>query len=231
MFFRKQQIESTEPKFKTEKELIFHIIDNFTPKELYLNSFYEENALPEWKVKYDYVTKWYSGSYCSSDERLLKWIANNSEDEEILLALYASKKVPLMKENEKDGKYYILWWTKNVNLPDSIIVSLFHRIAKHNKEPRILSLQAIRDMQKIEYKYISDTTKDLIADHIVKEEQRIREEKEGNAKESLSELINIVGKIKGGISGKSVDELITSDDDVEILNLLIGFMDKNKSTD
>ena len=32
-------------------------------------------------------------------------------------------------------------------------------------------------------------------------------------------------------SGKSVDELITSDDDVEILNLLIGFMDKNKSTD
>ena len=86
-------------------------------------------------------------------------------------------------------------------------------------------------MQKIEYKYISDTTKELIADHIVKEEQRIREEKEANAKESLSELINVVGKIKGGISGKSVDELITSDDDVEILNLLIGFMDKNKSTD
>ena len=55
--------------------------------------------------------------------------------------------------------------------------------------------------------------------------------KEANAKESLSELINVVGKIKGGISGKSVDELITSDDDVEILNLLIGFMDKNKSTD
>ena len=231
MFFRNQQTESTEPKFKTEKQLISHIIHNFTKIKTYSNSFYEENALPEWKEKYDYVDKWSSGSYCSSDQRLLRWLANNSEDEEILLALYASKKVPLMNENEKNGKYYILWWTKNVNLPDSIIVSLFHKIAKYNKEPRVLSLKAIRDMQKIEYKYISDTTKELIADHIVKEEQRIREEKEANAKESLSELINVVGKIKGGINGKSVDELITSDDDVEILNLLIGFMDKNKATD
>ena len=64
MFFRKQQTESTEPKFKTEKQLISHIIHNFTKIKTYSNSFYEENALPEWKEKYDYVDKWSSGSYC-----------------------------------------------------------------------------------------------------------------------------------------------------------------------
>jgi hypothetical protein len=230
MFFRKQQTESTEPKFKTERQLIFHIIHNFTKIDTYLNLFYKENALPEWKEKYEYVNSWNSkSSYYYTDQRLLRWLADNSEDEEILLALYASNKVPLMEENKKDGIYYFKWWTDNVNLPDSIIVGLFNAIAKYNKNPRVDSLQAIRNMQKIEYKNISDTTKDLIADHIVKEEQRIREDKEAYAKERLSELINVVGKIKGGIGGKTVDELITSDDDVEILNLLIGIVDNNKT--
>ena len=135
--------------FDTEKELILYVIENCDKS---YSKIYKKYAKREWKSNPKYHTA-RSPEY-TYDSWIMEWFSNNSDDLEIIEALW------------KKYKYGNTCWTrpifeipfvKNVNLTDDLIRSVYSYYSPMNTR--------IWEMQKVEYKNISKETKELIDNH------------------------------------------------------------------
>jgi len=200
--------------FDTEKELILYVIENCD--ESY-SDIYKKYAKREWKSNPKYHTG-YSPEYLY-DSWIMEWFSNNSDDLEIIEALW------------KKYKYGNTCWTrpifeipfvKNVNLTDDLIRSVYSFYSPRNTR--------IREMQKVEYKNISKETKELIDNHYSSLQKKERKKKEDKTKKKLTAFLTTAAATKSVLTGNSIDDVveqtITSDVDDAVLDYMNTLFDK-----
>jgi len=200
--------------FDTEKELILYVIENCD--ESY-SDIYKKYAKREWKSNPKYHTG-YSPEY-TYDSWIMEWFSNNSDDQEIIEALW------------KKYKYGNTCWTrpifeipfvKNVNLTDDLIRSVYSFYSPRNTR--------IREMQKVEYKNISKETKELIDNHYSSLQKKERKKKEDKTKKKLTAFLTTAAATKSVLTGNSIDDVveqtITSDVDDAVLDYMNKLFDK-----
>ena len=201
--------------FETEKELILYVIENCDKS---YSEIYKKYAKREWKSN----PKYHRGSCYPEytyDAWIMEWFSNNSDDLEIIEALW------------KKYKYGNTCWTKaqfelpfvkNVNLTDDLIRSVYSYYLPMNR--------AIQEMQKVEYKYISKETKELIDNHCLVAKQKKRKEKEDKTKQKLTAFLTTAAATKSVLTGNSIDNVveqtITSDVDDAVLDYMNKLFDK-----
>ena len=200
--------------FDTEKELILYVIENCD--ESY-SDIYKKYAKREWKSNPKYHMG-YSPEY-TYDSWIMEWFSNNSDDQEIIEALW------------KKYKYGNTCWTrpifeipfvKNVNLTDDLIRSVYSFYSPRNTR--------IREMQKVEYKNISKETKELIDNHYSDLQKKARKKKEDKTKKKLTAFLTTAAATKSVLTGNSIDDVveqtITSDVDDAVLDYMNTLFDK-----
>tara|TARA_B100000035_G_scaffold50371_1_gene38948 strand:- start:189 stop:827 length:639 start_codon:yes stop_codon:yes gene_type:complete len=201
--------------FETEKELILYVIENCDKS---YSEIYKKYAKREWKSN----PKYHRGSCYPEytyDAWIMEWFSNNSDDLEIIEALW------------KKYKYGNTCWTKaqfelpfvkNVNLTDDLIRSVYSYYLPMNR--------AIQEMQKVEYKYISKETKELIDNYCLFVEQKKRKKKEDRTKKKLTAFLTTAAATKSVLTGNSIDNVveqtITSDVDDAVLDYMNKLFDK-----
>jgi len=200
--------------FDTEKELILYVIENCDKS---YSKIYKKYAKREWKSNPKYHTG-YSPEYLY-DSWIMEWFSNNSDDQEIIEALW------------KKYKYGNTCWTrpifeipfvKNVNLTDDLIRSVYSFYSPRNTR--------IREMQKVEYKNISKETKELIDNHYSSLQKKERKKKEDKTKKKLTAFLTTAAATKSVLTGNSIDDVveqtITSDVDDAVLDYMNTLFDK-----
>jgi len=205
--------------FKTEKELILHVIDKFDTNCHSESEIYHKYASREWRNNSQYFSLEYSRgvSVRSWDSSKLKYLVDYCDDVDILRAVFESGKI-------KDEFYPRIksYFITNVNLPDDIIVKLCE---KHIWNERVL-----KGMQRVEYKYITEETKAKIAAAIVEYKERARKKKEDKTKKKLTAFLTTAAATKSILTGNSIDDVveqtITSDVDDAVLDYMNKLFDK-----
>ena len=206
-------------QWSTEKELILYMIDKSYGFGAYSDNseIYKESAPEEWRnnSKYFDIPHSKSISFRGWDCIKLEYLADHCDDEDILRALFESGKV-------KDESFLDRRFIGNVNLPDDIIIGLCE---KHFWNEFIL-----KQMQKVEYKHITEETKAKIAATIVERKEKIREEKEDETKKKLTAFLTTAAATKSVLTGNSIDDVveqtITSDIDDTVLDYMNTLFDK-----
>ena len=201
--------------FDTEKELILYVIEN---SDKSYSQIYKKYAKREWKSNPEYCRDTGNPEY-KYDDWLMEFLSNNSDDQEIIEALW------------KKHKYGNTCWTrpifeipfvKNVNLTDDLIRSVYSFYSPRNTR--------IREMQKVEYKNISKETKELIDNHYSSLQKKERKKKEDKTKKKLTAFLTTAAATKSVLTGNSIDDVveqtITSDVDDAVLDYMNTLFDK-----
>jgi len=210
-----QSSVSKEKPWSTEKELILHMIDeSYGFGSLNNSEIYHENALEEWKNNSKYFDTEYSMgiSYRSWDSAKLEYLAEHCDDEDILRAVFESDKIVEISKP----------FVKNVNLPDDVIIGLCEKYSWNE--------DILKQMQRVEYKYITEETKAKIAATIVKLKEKMRKGKEDRTKQKLTAFLTTAAATKSVLTGNSIDDVveqtITSDVDDVVLDYMNKLFDK-----
>jgi len=197
--------------FKTEKELILHIIDRYSSESL--TQAYDMFARKEWKEKYykncrkHQVYAW--------DSWLMGYLAQTSDDEDIIRALFGIRRSEILS----DSCY--LPMLVNKNIPDDIFDScLFY----HSDD-----IKQLKRMLRVEYKINGEKRNRMInsvIEHLISVERKKEEDK---TKNKLRAFLITAAATKSVLTGKSIDdvveETITEDTDEQVLdymNKLLG---------
>ncbi len=204
--------------FKTEKELILHIIDRY--KDESLTQEYDKVARKEWKEKYYengiphqvyQVYRW--------DSWLMSHLAQTSDDEDIIRALYTIRKSNLLS----DSCY--LPMSVNKNLPDDIFDSCL--IWNSN------DIKQLTCMSKVEYKINGEKRNSIINNHINGLIAIKRKKKEDKIKNKLSAFLITAAATKSVLTGNSVGDVveatITEDTDEQVLDCMDKLFGEVKS--
>ena len=205
--------------FETEKEFILYVIDKSyeCPHEGEYSEIYDRYAPREWRNDSKYFSLEYSRgiSFRAWDSAKLKYLADHCDDADILRAVFESDKA----KHKYDSLAYFI---RNVNLPDDIIIRLCE---KHCWNEFIL-----KQMQKVEYKYITEETKAMIAATIVELKEKKRKKKEDETKKKLTAFLTTAAATKSVLTGNSIDDVveqtITSDIDDTVLDYMNTLFDK-----
>ena len=216
--------KTPNPKyFETEKELILYMIDKSYGFDTYdcHSEIYDKYASNGWKYNSKYFSIPYSTgvSFRSWDSSKLKYLADHCDDADILRAVFESDKV----KHRYDSLAYFI---RNVNLPDDVIIGLCEKYSSGWFD----NLKIIKQMQRVEYKYITEETKAKIASTIVELKEKIRKEKEDKTKQKLTAFLTTAAATKSVLTGNSIDDVveqtITSDIDDAVLDYMNTLFDK-----
>jgi hypothetical protein len=192
--------------FKTEKELILHIIDRY--KDESHTKEYDKVARKEWKEKHykngipHQVYRW--------DSWLMSHLAQTSDDEDIIRALYTIRKSKLLS----DSCY--LPMSVNKNLPDDIFKYCLYSLYEDIKQ--------LTCMSKVEYKINGEKRNSIINNHINGLIAIKRKKKEDKIKNKLSAFLITAAATKSVLTGNSVGDVveatITEDVDEQVLDCM-----------
>lgn len=210
-----QSSVSKEKSWSTEKELIFYMIDeSYGFGSLNNSEIYHDNALEEWKNNSKYFDTEHSMgiSYRSWDTQKLKYLAEHCDDADILRAIFESDKIVEISKP----------FVENVNLPDDVIIGLCEKYSWNE--------DILKQMQTVEYKYITEETKAKIAATIADLIQKRRKRKEDKTKKKLTAFLTTAAATKSVLTGNSIDDVveqtITSDVDDAVLDYMNKLFDK-----
>lgn len=192
--------------FKTEKELILHIIDRYSSESL--TQEYDKVARKEWKEKYyknyrrHQVYKW--------DSWFMSHLAKTSDDEDIIRALYTIRHSRLLSD------YHYLSMSVNKNLPDDIFKYCLYSLDEDTKQ--------LTRMSKVEYKINGEKRNSMINNHINRLIAIKRKKKEDKIKNKLSAFLITATATKSVLAGNSVGDVveatITEDTDEQVLDCM-----------
>lgn len=202
--------------FKTEKELILHIIENYSNKPF--SQLYDRVARKEWKEKYhddsvDYqVYRW--------DNWLMRDLAIFSDDEDIIRALHTIRYAKILR-SDSNRKLSIF---VNVNLPDDI----FEDYLIINDD----DIEQLTRMSKVKYKINGEERNRLINSMITDLISLERKKKEDKTKDKLKAFLITASATKSVLTGNSIDDVveasITEDTDERVLDYMNKLLGKVK---
>ena len=201
--------------FKTEKELILHIIDRYSSESL--TKEYDKIARKEWKEKHyencrrHQVYAW--------DSWFMNHLAKTSDDEDIIRALYTIRHSSLLSD------YHYLSMSVNKNLPDDIFNYCLYSLDDDTKQ--------LTRMSKVEYKINGEKRNSIINNHINGLIAIKRKKKEDKIKNKLSAFLITAAATKSVLSGNSIDDVveatITEDTDEQVLDCMDKLFGEVKS--
>jgi len=200
-------------KFKTEKELILHIIENHSSKSF--TQLYDRFARKEWKEKYhDNDTKYQLYRW---DNWLMRDLVVFSDDEDIIRALHKIRYSRILKSDSHGA----LSMSVNKNIPDDI----FEYYLYWNDD----DIKQLTRMSNVEYKINGEKRNRMINSVIGDLISKERKKKEDKMKDQLRAFLITADATKSVLTGKSIDdvveETITEDTDEQVLyymNKLLG---------
>tara|TARA_B100001939_G_scaffold343502_1_gene356332 strand:+ start:684 stop:1361 length:678 start_codon:yes stop_codon:yes gene_type:complete len=210
---------SEEKPWSTEKELILYMIDKSYGFFSYSgrSEIYDKYALKEWKNNSKYFDTEHSmgKSFRSWDSTKLEYLADHCDDADILRAVFESGKI--VKES-----FFSAPFVENVNLPDDIIIRLCKKYSSNG--------DILKQMQTVEYKYITEETKAKIPATIAERKEKMRKKKEDKTKKKLTAFLTTAAATKSVLTGNSIDDVveqtITSDVDDVVLDYMNKLFDK-----
>jgi hypothetical protein len=199
--------------FKTEKELILHIIENYSNKPL--SQLYDRVARKEWKEKYhddsvDYqVYRW--------DNWLMRDLAIFSDDEDIIRALHTIRNAKIL--NSDSNRVVSIFVNKNI--PDDI----FEYYLIYNDD----DIKQLTRMSKVKYK-INGEKRNRIINSIINDLISLeRKKKEDKTKDKLKAFLITASATKSVLTGNAIDDVVdasindtVNDDVLDYMNKLFG---------
>jgi len=199
--------------FKTEKELILHIIENHSSKSF--TQLYDRFARKEWKEKYhDNDTKYQLYRW---DNWLMRDLVVFSDDEDIIRALHKIRYSRILKSDSHGA----LSMSVNKNIPDDI----FEYYLYWNDD----DIKQLTRMSEVKYKINGEKRNRMINSVIGDLISKERKKKEDKMKDQLRAFLITADATKSVLTGKSIDdvveETITEDTDEQVLyymNKLLG---------
>ena len=204
--------------FKTEKELILHIIEKCSSQST--SQLYDRHARKEWKKKHYDDTKLISEQLHSLyqvyrwDNWLMRDLAVFSDDEDIIRALHAIRDTKILRPASN-------LITVNKNIPDDI----FEYYLLYNDD----DIKQLKRMSTVEYKINGEKRNRIINSRINELISLKRKKKEDKTKDKLKAFLITAAATKSVLTGNSIDdvveETITEDVDDDVLyymNKLLG---------
>ena len=194
--------------FKTEKELILHIIENYSSESL--TKEYDKVARKEWKEKHYengipyQIYRW--------DSWFMKHLAQTSDDEDIIRALYTIRHSRLLS----DSRY--LSMSVNKNLPDDI----FNYCLNWNSD----DIKQLTRMSKVEYKINGEKRNTMITNHINGLIAIKRKKKEDKTKIKLKAFLITAAATKSVLTGKSIDDVVEATITEDVDERVLDYMNK-----
>jgi len=201
--------------FKTEKELILHIIDRYSSESL--TQEYDKVARKEWKKKY--YKNYRRHQVYAWDNWFMNHLAKTSDDEDIIRALYTIRHSSLLSD------YHYLSMSVNENLPDDIFDHCLYGFDDDIKQ--------LTRMSKVEYKINGEERNSIINNHINELIAIKRKKKEDKIKIKLKAFLITADATKSVLTGKSIDDVveatITEDTDEQVLDCMDKLFGEVKS--
>jgi len=194
--------------FKTEKELILHIIDRYPSESL--TKEYDKFARKEWKEKYyenyrrHQVYKW--------DSWFMSHLTQTSDDEDIIRALYTIRHSRLLS----DSRY--LSMSVNKNLPDDIFKYCLYSLDDDIKQ--------LTRMSKVEYKINGEIRNTKIINHINELIAMKRKKKEDKTKDKLRAFLITADATKSVLTGKSIGDVVEATITEDVDDKVLDYMNK-----
>jgi len=194
--------------FKTEKELILHIIDRYSSESL--TKEYDKVARKEWKEKHYengipyQIYRW--------DSWFMKHLAQTSDDEDIIRALYRIRHSRLLS----DSRY--LSMSVNKNLPDDIFKYCLYSLDDDIKQ--------LTRMSKVEYKINGEIRNRMITNCINKLIAIKRKKKEDKTKDKLRAFLITADATKSVLTGKSIGDVVEATITEDVDDKVLDYMNK-----
>jgi len=194
--------------FKTEKELILHIIDRYPSESL--TKEYDKFARKEWKEKHYengipyQIYRW--------DSWFMKHLAQTSDDEDIIRALYRIRHSRLLS----DSRY--LSMSVNKNLPDDIFKYCLYSLDDDIKQ--------LTRMSKVEYKINGEIRNTKIINHINELIAMKRKKKEDKTKDKLRAFLITADATKSVLTGKSIGDVVEATITEDVDDKVLDYMNK-----
>jgi len=196
--------------FKTEKELILHIIEKCSSQST--SQLYDRFARKEWKEKYrDNGTKYQVYRW---DNWLMIDLAIFSDDEDIIRALHKIRHARILRSDSIRE----LSMSVNKNIPDDIFE---YYLTYHADDIRQLKL-----MSKVEYKINGEKRNRMITSviaHLILEE---RKKKEDETKDKLRAFLITTDATKSVLTGKSIDDVVEETINEDVNEQVLDYMNK-----
>ena len=215
--------------FQTEKELILYAIEEYdkdAEKDIVTATFpkrYHDN----WFDRSEYGIKYIKKPYefydpCLCDKEVFEQIAKNCSDEDIIRALFERD---ILEDNYSQGVRFI----DNVNIPDDIIARRYE-VEDPNSHRAKVREAYLREMQKTEYKYITEETKAKIDAAVAEYDAEIRKRKESETKQKLTAFLTTAAATKSVLTGSSIEDVVeqtvTTDVDDAVLKYMSQLFDR-----
>lgn len=202
--------------FKTEKELILHIIENHSSKSF--TQLYDRFARKEWKEEYhEYGVKYQVYRW---DNWLMRDLVVFSDDEDIIRALHKIRYSRILRSDSDR----VASMSVNKNIPDD----LFEYYLTDNVD----DIKQLTRMSNVEYKINGEKRNKMINSvigHLISKE---RKKKEDKTKDKLRAFLITADATKSVLTGKSIDdvveETITEDTDEQVLDYMNKLLGKVK---
>jgi hypothetical protein len=206
-------------KFKTEKELILHIIENHSTKSF--TQLYDRFARKEWKEEYhEYGVKYQVYRW---DNWLMKDLAIFSDDEDIIRALHEIRRSRLLRSDS----HRALSMSVNKNIP----CDLFEYYLTYNVD----DIKQLTRMSKVEYKINGEKRNRMINSVIGDLISMKRKKKEDKTKIKLKAFLITADATKSVLTGKSIDDVveatINNTVDGQVLDYMDEILDKGSKKD
>jgi len=200
--------------FATEKELILYVIKHAPAG----SKQYSKYALLEWKEQYP-KKKGYSGSYYYDweyDQALIFELAETSDDEEILRAIYRNHRVGYLG-TAIYPKLYL-----NVNLPDGLIECYINSpsfIIENLSEER----DRLQSMLKVGFNSsVNERIQGRIDEIVVIK----RKKKEDKIKIKLKAFLITADATKSVLTGDSIDDVVEATINNTVDEQVLDYMDE-----
>lgn len=196
--------------FKTEKELILHIIEKCSSQST--SQLYDRYARKEWKEKYRkdgipyQVYRW--------DNWLMMELAVFSDDEDIIRALHEIRHARILRSDSISA----LSMSVNKNIPDDI----FEYYLNRNDD----DIRQLTRMSKVEYKINGEKRNRMITSviaHLILEE---RKKKEDETKDKLRAFLITTDATKSVLTGKSIDDVVEETINEDVNEQVLDYMNK-----
>ena len=197
-------------KFKTEKELILHIIDCYSDESVMQE--YNRVARKEWKKKYYKNCRTYQ--VYAYDSWLMRHLAKTSDDEDIIRALFGIRGSNLLYDSRSSA----MPMSVNENLPDDI----FDHCLIWNSD----DIKQLTRMSKVEYKINGEIKNTKITNHINGLIAIKRKKKEDKTKIKLKAFLITADATKSVWTGDSIDDVVEATITEDVDERVLDYMNK-----
>ena len=196
--------------FKTEKELILHIIEKCSSQST--SQLYDRVARKEWKKKhYDDSTKYQVYRW---DNWLMRDLAIFSDDEDIIRALHTIRDAKILRsDSNRIASIFV-----NKNIPDDI----FEYYLIYNDD----DIKQLTRMSTVEYKINGDKRNRIINSMINDLISLKRKKKEDKTKNKLKAFLITAAATQSVLTGKSIDDVVDASITEDVDNDVLDYMNK-----